>query len=175
MLCAVCGLTLWRLSYVCPCVCLTQNKLTDLHRQIEELTTRVSSLQNENAALHSRTSILEKVLDMRNEQIQVMQETKEVGRGTVVRLSHTHTQRKTHTHTHAMCTLGSGGRCIDPVQTPVRCAAAMRDHVLMWTAPATCALMSIAHDLTPECVCVCVCVCVYVCVCMFTVDSIPRR
>ncbi len=58
--------------------CCAQNKLQDLHKQIEELTTRVSSLQNENAALHSRTSILEKVLDMRNEQIQVMQETKEV-------------------------------------------------------------------------------------------------
>ncbi len=43
-------------------------------------TPQVSSLQNENAALHSRTSILEKVLDMRNEQIQVMQETKEVRR-----------------------------------------------------------------------------------------------
>lgn len=54
-----------------------KTKLQDLHKQIEELTTRVSSLQNENAALHSRTSILEKVLDMRNEQIQVMQETKE--------------------------------------------------------------------------------------------------
>lgn len=40
----------------------------------------MSGLQTENAALHSRTSILEKVLDMRNEQIQVMQETKEVGR-----------------------------------------------------------------------------------------------
>lgn len=39
----------------------------------------MSGLQTENAALHSRTSILEKVLDMRNEQIQVMQETKEVG------------------------------------------------------------------------------------------------
>jgi len=34
----------------------------------------------ENATLHSRTSILEKVLDMRNEQIQVMQESKEVRR-----------------------------------------------------------------------------------------------
>lgn len=32
---------------------------------------QVGSLQTENAALHSRTSILEKVLDMRNEQIQV--------------------------------------------------------------------------------------------------------
>jgi len=31
----------------------------------------VGSLQTENAALHSRTSILEKVLNMRNEQIQV--------------------------------------------------------------------------------------------------------
>jgi hypothetical protein len=38
----------------------------------------VGNLQTENAALHSRTSILEKVLDMRNEQIQVMQESKEV-------------------------------------------------------------------------------------------------
>lgn len=36
------------------------------------------SLQTENSSLHSRTSILEKVLDMRNEQIQVMQETREV-------------------------------------------------------------------------------------------------
>ena len=35
-------------------------------------------LQTENSALHSRTSILEKVLDMRNEQIQFMQESKEV-------------------------------------------------------------------------------------------------
>lgn len=49
----------------------------DLHRQIDELTSKVSSLQSENQALHSRTNILEKVLDMRNEQIQVMQETKE--------------------------------------------------------------------------------------------------
>lgn len=39
---------------------------------------QVGNLQTENAALHSRTSILEKVLDMRNEQIQVMQESKEV-------------------------------------------------------------------------------------------------
>lgn len=39
---------------------------------------QVGSLQTENAALHSRTSILEKVLDMRNEQIQVMQESKEI-------------------------------------------------------------------------------------------------
>lgn len=38
----------------------------------------MGNLQTENAALHSRTSILEKVLDMRNEQIQVMQESKEV-------------------------------------------------------------------------------------------------
>ncbi|GBF88723.1 hypothetical protein Rsub_01622 [Raphidocelis subcapitata] len=45
-------------------------KIAELHRQIEELTTKVGSLQTENAALHSRTSILEKVLDMRNEQIQ---------------------------------------------------------------------------------------------------------
>lgn len=51
--------------------------LSDLHRQIDELTSKVSSLQSENQALHSRTNILEKVLDMRNEQIQVMQETKE--------------------------------------------------------------------------------------------------
>lgn len=55
-----------------------QTKLQELHRQIEELTGKVSNLQTENAALHSRTSILEKVLDMRNEQIQVMQENKEV-------------------------------------------------------------------------------------------------
>ncbi|KAI8468794.1 MAG: hypothetical protein J3K34DRAFT_470571 [Monoraphidium minutum] len=53
-------------------------KIAELHRQIEELTTKVGSLQTENAALHSRTSILEKVLDMRNEQIQVMQESKEI-------------------------------------------------------------------------------------------------
>lgn len=58
---------------------LSQTKLTELHKQIEELSGKVSGLQTENAALHSRTSILEKVLDMRNEQIQVMQETKEVG------------------------------------------------------------------------------------------------
>ncbi|GFH15599.1 BZIP domain-containing protein, partial [Haematococcus lacustris] len=43
----------------------------------KELTDKVSSLQGENTALHSRTNILEKVLDMRNEQIQVMQESKE--------------------------------------------------------------------------------------------------
>ncbi|KAJ9528374.1 hypothetical protein QJQ45_014362, partial [Haematococcus lacustris] len=54
-----------------------KNKLQDLHKQIEELTDKVSSLQGENTALHSRTNILEKVLDMRNEQIQVMQESKE--------------------------------------------------------------------------------------------------
>lgn len=65
-------------GYVLSFGVLVQTKLQDLHKQIEELTTKVSSLQNENAALHSRTSILEKVLDMRNEQIQVMQETKEV-------------------------------------------------------------------------------------------------
>eukprot|EP00775_Hariotina_reticulata_P012515 gene12515-12649_t len=53
-------------------------KIQDLHQQIEELTQKVGSLQTENAALHSRTSILEKVLDMRNEQIQVMQESKEI-------------------------------------------------------------------------------------------------
>ncbi|KAF8065458.1 hypothetical protein HT031_003059 [Scenedesmus sp. PABB004] len=53
-------------------------KIQDLHQQIEELTHKVGSLQTENAALHSRTSILEKVLDMRNEQIQVMQESKEI-------------------------------------------------------------------------------------------------
>ncbi len=58
--------------------CATQTKLQDLHKQIDELTTKVGSLQSENQALHSRTNILEKVLDMRNEQIQVMQETKEV-------------------------------------------------------------------------------------------------
>ena len=34
-------------------------------------TGQVGSLQTENAALHSRTSILEKVLDMRKEQVQV--------------------------------------------------------------------------------------------------------
>ncbi len=56
-----------------------QNKLQDLNKQIEELASKVGMLQSENAALHSRTNILEKVLDMRNEQIQVMQETKEVG------------------------------------------------------------------------------------------------
>eukprot|EP00198_Chlamydomonas_reinhardtii_P008805 XP_001698142.1 predicted protein [Chlamydomonas reinhardtii] len=55
-----------------------KTKLLELHKQIEELTGKVSNLQTENAALHSRTSILEKVLDMRNEQIQVMQENKEV-------------------------------------------------------------------------------------------------
>lgn len=55
-----------------------QAKIQDLHQQIEELTQKVGNLQTENAALHSRTSILEKVLDMRNEQIQVMQESKEV-------------------------------------------------------------------------------------------------
>ena len=55
-----------------------QTKLHDLHKQIDELTSKVGTLQSENAALHSRTNILEKVLDMRNEQIQVMQETKEV-------------------------------------------------------------------------------------------------
>lgn len=54
-----------------------KTKLQELHKQIEELTTKVSSLQSENASLYSRTNILEKVLDMRNEQIQVMQETKE--------------------------------------------------------------------------------------------------
>jgi hypothetical protein len=53
-------------------------KLQDLHKQIDELTHKVMSLQTENSSLHSRTSILEKVLDMRNEQIQVMQETREV-------------------------------------------------------------------------------------------------
>jgi regulator of replication initiation timing len=57
-----------------------QAKIQDLHQQIEELTHKVGNLQTENAALHSRTSILEKVLDMRNEQIQVMQESKEVSR-----------------------------------------------------------------------------------------------
>lgn len=57
---------------------ILQAKIQDLHQQIEELTSKVGSLQTENAALHSRTSILEKVLDMRNEQIQVMQESKEV-------------------------------------------------------------------------------------------------
>lgn len=62
-----------------PRLCSPQTKLTELHKQIEELSGKVSGLQTENAALHSRTSILEKVLDMRNEQIQVMQETKEVG------------------------------------------------------------------------------------------------
>ncbi|GIL65285.1 hypothetical protein Vafri_19086, partial [Volvox africanus] len=55
-----------------------KTKLMELHKQIEELAGKVSNLQTENAALHSRTSILEKVLDMRNEQIQVMQENKEV-------------------------------------------------------------------------------------------------
>jgi hypothetical protein len=60
--------------------CNWQAKIQDLHQQIEELTQKVGSLQTENAALHSRTSILEKVLDMRNEQIQVMQESKEVRR-----------------------------------------------------------------------------------------------
>ncbi|KAG1676960.1 hypothetical protein FOA52_014836 [Chlamydomonas sp. UWO 241] len=54
-----------------------KNKLHDLHKQIDELTNKVGSLQSENTSLHSRTNILEKVLDMRNEQIQVMQETKE--------------------------------------------------------------------------------------------------
>jgi predicted RNase H-like nuclease (RuvC/YqgF family) len=62
----------------CTCLCVPQAKIQDLHQQIEELTQKVGSLQTENAALHSRTSILEKVLDMRNEQIQVMQESKEV-------------------------------------------------------------------------------------------------
>lgn len=55
-----------------------KTKIQELHKQIEELTSKVSNLQTENAALQSRTSILEKVLDMRNEQIQVMQESKEV-------------------------------------------------------------------------------------------------
>jgi regulator of replication initiation timing len=59
-------------------ICTIQNKLHDLHKQIDELTAKVGTLQSENSALHSRTNILEKVLDMRNEQIQVMQETKEV-------------------------------------------------------------------------------------------------
>jgi regulator of replication initiation timing len=62
------------------CYPIIQAKIQDLHQQIEELTQKVGSLQTENAALHSRTSILEKVLDMRNEQIQVMQESKEVSR-----------------------------------------------------------------------------------------------
>jgi molecular chaperone GrpE (heat shock protein) len=39
----------------------TQAKIQDLHKQIEELTGKVGNLQTENAALHSRTSILEKV------------------------------------------------------------------------------------------------------------------
>jgi regulator of replication initiation timing len=60
------------------CYAAVQAKIQDLHQQIEELTQKVGNLQTENAALHSRTSILEKVLDMRNEQIQVMQESKEV-------------------------------------------------------------------------------------------------
>lgn len=47
-----------------------------------------ASVQTENAALHSRTSILEKVLDMRNEQIQVMQESKEVRPSAARRTSH---------------------------------------------------------------------------------------
>lgn len=64
-------------SYTCP-PSPPQAKLSELHKQIDELTGKVSGLQTENAALHSRTSILEKVLDMRNEQIQVMQEKKEV-------------------------------------------------------------------------------------------------
>jgi regulator of replication initiation timing len=64
----------------CWC-CFVQAKIQDLHQQIEELTQKVGNLQTENAALHSRTSILEKVLDMRNEQIQVMQESKEVSGG----------------------------------------------------------------------------------------------
>jgi regulator of replication initiation timing len=62
-----------------PAHACAQAKIQDLHKQIEELTAKVGNLQTENAALHSRTSILEKVLDMRNEQIQVMQESKEVG------------------------------------------------------------------------------------------------
>ena len=62
----------------CLGVCMRQIKLQELHKQIEELTSKVSSLQSENASLFSRTNILEKVLDMRNEQIQVMHETKEV-------------------------------------------------------------------------------------------------
>lgn len=38
---------------------------------------QVSQLQTENSSLHNRTGILQKILDMRNEQIQVMQEAKE--------------------------------------------------------------------------------------------------
>ena len=60
------------------CIWMVQAKLQELHKQIEDLSAKVSSLQSENLSLYSRTNILEKVLDMRNEQIQVMQETKEV-------------------------------------------------------------------------------------------------
>ncbi len=73
-----------------------QAKIQDLHQQIEELTQKVGNLQTENAALHSRTSILEKVLDMRNEQIQVMQESKEV------RYSHGCTIANVHVEWHTV-------------------------------------------------------------------------
>jgi hypothetical protein len=43
-----------------------KNKLHDLHAQIDELTSKVGSLQSENTTLHSRTNILEKVREQKN-------------------------------------------------------------------------------------------------------------
>lgn len=43
-----------------------------MQEQIEILTKQMGSLQSENAVLQTRTSILEKVLDMKKEQIQLM-------------------------------------------------------------------------------------------------------
>lgn len=43
----------------------------------------MSGLRTENGSLHSRIGMLEKVLDMRNEQIQTLQDSKEVRRPAV--------------------------------------------------------------------------------------------
>lgn len=52
-----------------------------LQVHIEALTGQVSGLRTENGSLHSRIGMLEKVLDMRNDQIQSLQDSKEVSSG----------------------------------------------------------------------------------------------
>lgn len=53
-------------------------KVKNLHTEIEELRAKVEALQVENSALTSQNSILEKVLSMRDEQINSLQERKDV-------------------------------------------------------------------------------------------------
>lgn len=120
---------------------MRQIKLQELHKQIEELTSKVSSLQSENASLFSRTNILEKVLDMRNEQIQVMHETKEVrmpGQG-----------RAAHCRQGCLNELKAG--CL-PYQfprsalSPLPCILIVntRQQLVLWANPSFCSRCSLA-------------------------------